>query len=179
MLGVEAVDIRSGWSAQNNAVLLTRFLSLVQHLQLAGDGGVTPTSLNATNRTGEPTHKGILTPMGELQLPWTGLTLVFSTDDCSEAPVDYVEGHVTLDPLDVVDQWAYTVCAVRQSKLQLMGENRAELRRLRAKAESLLTLAVQQQLAAAADTTSGDAVNDILGSEKHESEAGRDTQSRE
>jgi hypothetical protein len=56
-LGVDHIELRYSWSAQNNTVM---FLSLMKFI--------------------EPLYV-------QLKLPWTGMTLVFSADDCTELPV--------------------------------------------------------------------------------------------
>jgi hypothetical protein len=75
MLGVEAVEFRYSWSAENNTILLQRLLHTVE------------------------------SRYQDLNFPWAGLTLVLSPDDCSEMPVSAMEAQVKINPSDVPQQW--------------------------------------------------------------------------
>lgn len=82
-LGVKAIEFRYSWSAQNNTVLIHAILSLIEH------------------------H------YQELSLPWTGMTLVLSSDDSTHDPVDATEAHVKINPADVPMQWLRIFQSVR------------------------------------------------------------------
>ena len=88
-LGVEGIDIRYSWSAQNNTILLESLLRMV----------VPP----------EVFHT--------LGCPWHGMTLVLSADDCSQLPVDPIEAHVMINPSQVPLQWMAVFRQVGQPAL--------------------------------------------------------------
>ena len=87
-LGVEGIDIRYSWSAQNNTILLESLLRLVAPVEV----------------------------YRSLGCPWGGMTLVLSADDCSQLPVDPVEGHVMINPSQVG-----TTCRLLTSDSTLMS----------------------------------------------------------
>ena len=75
LLGVDSVDVRFNWSPANTSVLLRSLVVLV-----------------GANRE-------------SIVLPWTGLRLVFTWEDCLENRVDAVEGAVTISPSQTPLQW--------------------------------------------------------------------------
>ena len=92
LLGCTQVEFRCGWSHANNVVMLRRLTSTLAQSQAAG----------------------------RLLLPWAGLRLVFTQDDCSHQPVDAVEAAVHLSPTDVPIQWERVVQVRSQDHLKFL-----------------------------------------------------------
>lgn len=85
LLGVDEVEIRYSWSAQNHAKMFSMLLDILHEKQ------------------------------GDLRLPlgtWKHLKLVLTNDDCSNHPISAFEGEVQLCPGHVPLQWLETLTAV-------------------------------------------------------------------
>ena len=82
-LGVDSVDVRFNWSPSNTSVLLRSLVVLV-----------------GANRE-------------NIFLPWTGLKLVLTWEDCLDTRVDSVEGAVSISPSQTPLQWLEPFTSVR------------------------------------------------------------------
>lgn len=90
LTGACGVEFRTSWSAQNNMVLLSTILQMID------------------------SSRSQL-----LSLPWSGLTLIISTDETQfNLPygyIDYEERHVYINPTYTPSQWVLALCKDRSS----------------------------------------------------------------
>ena len=101
LLGVDEVDLRFHWSSHNTAVLL-RSLGVV---------------IEANREV--------------LCLPWTGMTLAITGEDCIESRVDIAEGCIQISPSQTQLQWLETFMAVTHEALVQSRRNRDDVKRWR------------------------------------------------
>lgn len=108
------IDYRNAWSMQHNAILLQQlYTELIERPQ-------------------------------NFDLPWTGLTLVLGKDhihqihEDSRRIIDYLEGTITVDSLQVASIWIRQLEAIAQPQLRRMHQVHADLQRLRLEAQRCL-----------------------------------------
>ena len=66
----------------------------------------------------------------EINLPWTGLKLVFTSDDCTNDPVSSIEGEVQLCPGHVPLQWLEAITSVTNDTIRESQIHRREISQL-------------------------------------------------
>ena len=88
LLGVDDVEIRYTWSAQNHAKMFSMLLNILHEKK-----------------------NDLRMPLGA----WESLTLVLTNDDCSNHPISAQEGEVQLCPGHVPLQWLETLTAVNKA----------------------------------------------------------------
>ena len=90
LLGVDDVEIRYTWSAQNHAKMFSMLLNILHEKK-----------------------NDLRMPLGA----WESLTLVLTNDDCSNHPISAQEGEVQLCPGHVPLQWLETLTAVNKATI--------------------------------------------------------------
>ncbi len=113
ILGVDAISIRVSWSAQNNRMLISNLLRLVQD------------------------------PTLNLYLPWTNMSLIITADDCSNLPVDSIERHVLINPCQVPMQWIQVFQEVNENAIKMATLNSRKINELKENYEKIVTSYVQ------------------------------------
>ncbi len=151
-LGVESIDLRYSWSAQSNAKMFSSLLTLLAEVResrhrfrrteplrqsetmefLSKQSAPRPSGVQAASRTFE---QGV-------HYPWSGLTLVFTPDDCTNDPVSAVEGEVQLCPSHVKLQWLEALTAVDAEVVSTAVHVREELVAMQKRASSVLSAAL-------------------------------------
>jgi len=109
VLGVKSIDLRLSWSAQNNAYLMASLLRLIE------------------------------SERDSLYLPWTGLELIFTADDCTSQPIDYIEGQVKINPTHVPVQWSKVLQAVTKDVIHKTAIFKSEIMYMKETAEIVAT----------------------------------------
>jgi hypothetical protein len=92
MTGLEVIEYWNSWSLQNNRLLLTSIIHFIED-----------------NRT-------------LLQLPWSGLSLIFGKDDSPRKDIDYIERTIYIDCTEPSMQWKNSLLKITQQNLQVMHE---------------------------------------------------------
>ena len=119
ILGVEAIELRHNWSSVNNAKLFRSLEALlVKNTSLSGESN------------------------NPICLPWNGLRLVITNDDCSSAPVNGAEGEIQLCPGHVPLQWLETLMSVNRQVV----EQAQHMSSVRMKLDTLVSTRLSQIL---------------------------------
>ena len=151
-LGVESIDLRYSWSAQSNAKMFSSLLTLLAEVResrhrfkrtepLRQSETMEFLSKQSAPRPGEVQAAGRTFEQG-VYYPWTGLTLVFTPDDCTSDPVSAVEGEVQLCPSHVKLQWLEALTAVDAVVVSTAVQVREELVAMENRASSVLSAAL-------------------------------------
>ena len=109
VLGVDSIHLHLSWSAQNNAYLMSSLLRLIENERES------------------------------IYLPWTGLQLIFTADDCTSHPVDYIEGQIKINPTQVPAQWISVLQAVNNDVVTKAALFKNEMMMMKESAEALAT----------------------------------------
>ena len=105
-LGVEKIEMRYTWSAQNNAFMFTNLLKLLQ----GANSAQYSVSSKTSNGVRTSAKGGADSESTTLHFPWKGLTLTLTMDDTDQNdPVSAVEGEVKLCPHHVPLQVSFYV----------------------------------------------------------------------
>ena len=101
--GISGIEFRNSWSAQNNTILLSSILHLIE------------------------------TSKCQLTLPWSGLKLVISTDETNFSliygSVDYIERKIYINPTCTPSQWIRTLSRIRSLNDDELIEDNSYLER--------------------------------------------------
>lgn len=116
VLGVKSIDLRLSWSAQNNAYLMASLLRLIE------------------------------SERDSIYLPWTGLELIFTADDCTSHPIDYIEGQVKINPTHVPVQWIKVLQAVTKDVVHKSALFKSEIMHMQETAELVATDALRRTM---------------------------------
>ena len=116
VLGVENIDLRLSWSAQNNSYLMASLLRLIE-----------------SERT-------------SMCLPWTGLSLVFTADDCTSHPIDAIEAEIKINPTHVPAQWVSILTSVDNDIIKKAADFKSEMMMMKESAELLATDQLRQTM---------------------------------
>ena len=116
VLGVNHIDMRLSWSAQNNAYLMMHLLRLIE------------------------------SERNSMCLPWTGLSLIFTADDCTSHPINYIEGEVQINPTHVPAQWISVLRGVDNDIINKSAAFKSEMMMMKESAELLATDQLRQTM---------------------------------
>ena len=116
VLGVTHIDMRLSWSAQNNAYLMASLLRLIE------------------------------SERNSMFLPWTGLSLIFTADDCTSHPINYIEGEVQINPTQVPAQWVSILRGVDNDIINKSAAFKSEMMMMKESAELLATDQLRQTM---------------------------------
>lgn len=73
----------------------------------------------------------------ELQLPWTGLSLLIAKDDAASLDIDYIERVIRIDCSDIAAQWIFAFQRISQEHLQTMKEIQLQIETLQYEIEQV------------------------------------------
>lgn len=123
LTGLNGVEYRNSWSMQNNALLLQQ---LLRQLRAQPD---------------------------RFALPWTGMKLVFAidhgyvgNDGRATVAIDYLEGTILIDCLEVSATWIDKLRQVKQDEIQRAIPMRQEIELMRERCASYAQYLVKRQL---------------------------------
>jgi len=116
VLGVSHIDMRLSWSAQNNAYLMASLLRLIE------------------------------SERNSMCIPWTGLSLIFTADDCTSHPINFIEGEIKINPTHVPAQWVSVLRGVDNDVINKSAAFKSEMMMMKESAELLATDQLRQTM---------------------------------